>query len=57
MTVILVCWCAVRAVFLLTTMYFVPDVRVIYWSYPLTWMLSAAVFLVYYAKGKWMNLK
>ena len=44
MVVMLVCWCAVRVLILLTLGSVIHDIRLIYWLYPFTWTLSAVVY-------------
>lgn len=48
MSVILICWCVIRVIFLMTTLHFLPKIQVIFWTYPLTWLLSTVVFVVLY---------
>ncbi len=31
----------------------IPDIRVIFWAYPLTWSISSAIFLYLFLRGKW----
>lgn len=45
MSVILICWCAVRVGTLSTLMTFFPTIATIYWIYPATWTLSSLTFL------------
>ena len=45
MSVILVCWCAVRVGTLSTLMTLAPTIATIYWIYPATWTLSSLTFL------------
>ena len=35
--------------------YFIQDIRVIFWAYPLTWALSSVIFMIYFLKGSWMQ--
>ncbi len=55
MIVMLVCWCVIRITYITITVRFIPDIRVIFWAYPLTWTLSSISFLVYYFKANWMK--
>lgn len=52
MSVILICWCVIRVIFLMTTLHFLPKIQVIFWTYPLTWLLSTVVFVVLYKMEK-----
>ena len=45
MVVMLVCWCAVRVLVLLTLGRALHDIRLVYWIYPFTWSLSSLVYL------------
>ena len=51
----LVCWCVIRVTYITVTVHFVPDIRVVFWAYPLTWFLSSVVFLRYFLKGNWVH--
>ncbi len=48
MFVMLVCWCFVRVSVLSITGFFVHDIRIVCWIYPVTWTLSSIAFLVYF---------
>lgn len=54
MLVMLTCWCVVRVIYVTVATYFIHDIQVIFWAYPLTWSLSSLFFLVYYLKGNWI---
>lgn len=55
MFIMLICWCAIRIAYITITVHYVPDIRVIFWAYPLTWFLSSVAFVVYYFKADWMH--
>ena len=55
MLVMMVCWCIIRVTYITVTVHFVPDIRVVFWAYPLTWFLSSVVFLRYFLKGSWVH--
>lgn len=55
MFVMLVCWCIIRVTYITVTVRFIPDIRVIFWAYPLTWTLSSIVFLIYFLKSDWIH--
>lgn len=55
MFVMLVCWCIIRVTYITTAVHFIPDIRVIFWAYPLTWCLSSIVFLIYFLRSDWMH--
>ncbi|MEG1448708.1 MAG: MATE family efflux transporter [Oscillospiraceae bacterium] len=54
MIVMFTCWCVIRVTYVTIATYFIPDIKVVFWAYPLTWSLSSAIFLVYYLKSKWI---
>ena len=36
-------------------MMFVNSIVVVFWSYPLTWTLSAVTLFIYYKRGSWLK--
>ena len=44
MAIMLCVWCALRITYITVTVSFLPDIRVVYWAYPLTWTISSALF-------------
>lgn len=55
MIVMLVCWCVIRITYITIMVNVIPDIRVIFWAYPLTWSLSSITFLIYYKKADWIH--
>ena len=55
MFVMLICWCIIRVTYITVTVHFIPDIRVIFWAYPITWTLSSIVFLLYFLKSDWIH--
>lgn len=55
MIVMLVCWCLIRISYITIMVKVIPDIRVIFWAYPLTWFLSCICFLVYYYRVDWIH--
>lgn len=51
MVVMLVSWCLIRITYITIMLRFIPDIRVIFWAYPLTWLLSSIAFIVYYKRS------
>jgi putative MATE family efflux protein len=51
MIVMLVSWCIIRISYITITVKIIPDIRVIYWAYPITWTISSLAFLIYYKKS------
>lgn len=54
MIVMLCVWCLFRVSYITVTVHFIPDIRVIFWAYPLTWSISSVIFLVLFLRGKWV---
>jgi putative MATE family efflux protein len=55
MIVMLISWCAIRISYITIMIRIIPDIRVIFWAYPLTWFISSVVFLIYYKKANWLH--
>lgn len=55
MFVMLVCWCVIRIGYITIVIRFIPDIKVVFWAYPLTWSLSSLAFLIYYLKSDWIH--
>lgn len=51
MIVMLVSWCIIRIAYITITVKIIPDIRVVYWAYPITWTISSLAFLIYYKKS------
>ena len=47
MTVMLAVWCVFRIAYITTAIHFIPDIRVVYWAYPLTWSISSVLFALF----------
>lgn len=45
MGIMLTVWCALRITYITVATHFIPDIRVIYWAYPLTWSISSLLFM------------
>ena len=55
MIVMFMCWCVIRVTYVTIATNFIPNIRVVFWAYPLTWTLSSIIFLVYYVKSNWIH--
>lgn len=55
MLVMLCVWCVFRVSYITVTVHFIPDIRVIFWAYPLTWCISSVIFLYLFLRGKWVH--
>ena len=47
MLVMLICWCAVRVLTLMTLGQIYHNILLVIWIYPITWFLSAVVYVFY----------
>ncbi len=48
-------WCIIRVTYITVILRLIPDIRMIFWAYPLTWSVSSVVFLVYFLKADWVH--
>lgn len=48
-------WCALRIVYVEIVVHFFPSITYIYLAYPVTWLISSIIFLVYYFKSDWIH--
>lgn len=55
MGVMLAVWCVFRIIFIQVGLAIVMDIRVVYWAYPVTWTISAILFVLYYFLVDWMG--
>lgn len=51
MIVMLCDWCLFRVSYITVAVRILPDIRVIFWAYPLTWGISSAIFLYLFLRG------
>lgn len=55
MFVMLISWCLIRISYIIIMVKLIPDIRVVYWAYPLTWSISSVIFIIYNKKTNWIN--
>ncbi len=55
MYTMLLCWCIIRVTYITVAVKFFPVIETVYWAYPITWLLSCVIFLIYYLKGDWLH--
>lgn len=55
MFVMLISWCVIRITYITVMVRIIPDIRVIFWAYPITWSISSLAFIVYYKKANWLG--
>ena len=54
MIVMLCDWCLFRVSYITVAVRIIPDIRVIFWAYPLTWSISSVILLFMFLRGKWV---
>lgn len=50
-------WCVFRIIYITTLVRLIPDIRVVFSAYPVTWTISAVIFAVFLLKGNWLPKK
>ncbi|MEA5038788.1 MAG: MATE family efflux transporter [Clostridiaceae bacterium] len=55
MLVFLTFWCGLRMLWILTMVHVIPDIRVVFLGYPITWTCSAIVLWIYQKKRDWVH--
>ncbi len=50
-------WCVFRIIYITTLVRFIPDIRVVFSAYPLTWTISTIIFAYFLIKGDWLPKK
>lgn len=54
MLVMMVFWCIVRVLYMSIALYFIHDIHLVFWAYPITWTCSSIVFLWFYLFSSWL---
>lgn len=52
MVVMLLVWCVLRLTYINAALHFLPQIRVVWWAYPLTWAVSGIIFTVYLFRAR-----
>jgi len=47
MGIVLAIWCLFRIVFITGMLHFIYDIFVIFWTFPLTWSMTAVLFIIF----------
>ena len=55
MFTMLVCWCVIRVTYITIAVKFVNELTTVSWAYPITWVLSSTVLLIYFLKADWIH--
>ena len=53
MAVILSVWCAFRVVYIESMVRIIPNIRVVFSAYPVTWLISSVILLWFIKRQKW----
>ncbi len=55
MLVMILCWCALRIAYITLILRLIPELRMIYWAYPITWGVSSILYFIYYHTSDWLH--
>lgn len=55
MWVMLSVWCLFRIIYVSIAMSIRHSYVLLFWGYPLTWLISSIIFLIYYKKSDWVH--
>lgn len=55
MVVVLVSWCAIRIAYITVAVRLFENIQVVFGAYPITWTISAGIFLICLLKASWMR--
>ena len=55
MIVMLAVWCVFRILYITIAMHISHNIDLLYWAYPITWMISSVIYLVYYNRSDWVH--
>ena len=51
------CWCGLRVLWMQVMLQYINRIEIVYLGYPLSWLISAIILLIYYYKAKWYEYK
>lgn len=55
MYIMLGSWCVLRITYVTIAVKIVPAITTVFWAYPLTWGISAVIFLIYLMRADWIH--
>ena len=55
MFVMLGIWCGFRIAYITVAMKIDHNIDLLFWAYPITWILSSLIYLIYYLKSDWIH--
>ncbi|NCC88037.1 MAG: MATE family efflux transporter [Clostridia bacterium] len=54
MIVMIFCWCICRVLWITIMVSLFHDIRYVFMGWPITWVLSAIILIIYYKKANWL---
>ncbi len=55
MFVMVGCWCVLRVIWIQLMVPLTQDIRVVFWSYPITWVCSVTILTIYFFNVDWLH--
>ena len=55
MFVMVGCWCVLRVIWIQIMVPLTQDIRMVFWSYPITWVVSVTILTIYFFKVDWLH--
>ncbi len=55
MFVMLGVWCALRILYIEIVCSLTDNIQLIYWAYPMTWLISSVIYFIYYKCSDWVH--
>ena len=55
MFVMVGCWCVLLVIWIQIMVPLTQDIRVVFWSYPITWAVSVTILTIYFFKVDWLH--
>ena len=55
MFVMLGVWCVFRIIYITVAMMIDHNIDLLFWAYPITWIISSTIYLIYYKKSDWIH--
>lgn len=55
MFVMLGIWCVFRITYITVAMMIDHNIDLLFWAYPITWIMSSVIYLLYYLKSDWIH--
>ncbi len=54
MLIVIACWCGLRMAWILTSVSIFHSIHVVLLGWPISWLVSTIIFLIYYRRAHWM---